>query len=151
MFDRSRLITDLERDEGNRSLLYDDFTAQNLKTGMVIRGNPTIGIGWCVSRQPVSPERAQIIAGWFADDKAAEIENALQWFESLDDVRSRALMNMAYQMGVQGVLDFQSMLSAMRIGRWELASDAALDSSWARQTPARAKRIAQMIRTGVDI
>jgi lysozyme len=54
---------------------------------------------------------------------------------------------MAYQMGVEGVCGFKTMLRCLEAGELEKAAGAALNSRWAKvQTPARAKRVAAMIR-----
>jgi lysozyme len=39
-------------------------------------------------------------------------------------------------------------LEALRTGDYADAADEMLDSAWARQTPARAQRLAQQMRTG---
>jgi lysozyme len=49
-------------------------------------------------------------------------------------------------MGVSGVLKFKGMLEALKAGKRELAANEALDSLWARQTPERARRVAEQIR-----
>lgn len=61
------------------------------------------------------------------------------------DVRG-ALMEMAYQMGVDGVLGFQRMLAALERGDRAMAAADALDSVWHAQTPARCERVAALIR-----
>ena len=53
---------------------------------------------------------------------------------------------MSYQMGVGGLLSFRLTLAALEEGNRQEAYDMALDSLWARQTPARAKRVAAMLR-----
>lgn len=59
----------------------------------------------------------------------------------------RALGNMVYQMGVDGVCGFENMLESMEKGYFKDAALHALDSKWAREdTPNRANRIAEMIR-----
>jgi len=61
------------------------------------------------------------------------------------DVR-RALLNMAYQLGVSGLLNFSKMLTALQAGDREEAAREALDSLWAKQTPNRARRVALLLR-----
>lgn len=56
------------------------------------------------------------------------------------------MANMAYQLGVSGVLRFRKMLEALRAGDREKAAEEALDSAWATQTPERAQRVARLIR-----
>lgn len=70
------------------------------------------------------------------------------WFADLDDARRLAITDMSYQMGVHGVMKFGKMIAAIREKQWDLAADEMLDSVWARQTPNRAKRNAEIMRTG---
>jgi lysozyme len=57
-----------------------------------------------------------------------------------------ALVNMAFQMGHRGVMNFRKMWTALREHDYERAADEALDSRWAEQTPSRANEVAEMIR-----
>ena len=67
---------------------------------------------------------------------------------TLDPVRSAAIMNMTYQLGVAGVDGFDKMWAAIEAGDWLLAARAARDSRWARQTPNRARRVTKALETG---
>lgn len=60
--------------------------------------------------------------------------------------RLAALINMHFQLG-DGLWQFVNTLKFMEDGDWEQAAQEMLKSLWARQTPARAKRIAEQIRT----
>ena len=53
-----------------------------------------------------------------------------------------ALLDMSYQLGVSGLERFTDMLRALKAGDCDAAQAAALDSDWARQTPARAASVA---------
>ncbi len=55
------------------------------------------------------------------------------------------IQSMAYQLGVRGLLKFRKMWAALSKGDWHEASVQALDSRWAKQTPARAKRHARIL------
>ena len=66
-----------------------------------------------------------------------------------DDVRQDVIVQMAFQMGVSGVLAFRRAAAALQARDWEGAASAILDSAWARrQTPHRARRLAEQLRTG---
>jgi lysozyme len=56
---------------------------------------------------------------------------------------------MAFQMGTEGLLGFERTLSLIRDGKYENAAAAMLQSKWAQQTPARAKRMADQMRSGL--
>lgn len=63
--------------------------------------------------------------------------------------RRAIILSMAYQMGVQGTLNFHGMWAAIALNNWEDAAKEMLDSKWARQTPERAERHATVMRTGI--
>lgn len=65
-----------------------------------------------------------------------------------NEVRADILYSMAYQMGVEGLSGFKESLKAMSRGDFSSAADGMLNSLWARQTPARAKRHAAVMRSG---
>jgi lysozyme len=150
VFDSVKLRADLERDEGYRATVYDDATSQPILPGSHVRGHPTIGIGWALDANPLSHERALVILAWHVDDKARELFAALPWSETLDEVRCRALVNMAFNLGVGGLLQFRKLLAALEGERWTEAAIEARDSSWFRQVGPRAERIAKAFETGTD-
>lgn len=78
----------------------------------------------------------------------SQLDVRAPWWRSLDDIRCEAVVCMAYQLGVSGFLAFHNMIAALQAHNWDSAADNALDSTWARQTPTRAKCVADQIRTG---
>ena len=77
-----------------------------------------------------------------------KLSNALSFFSELSEVRQAVLICMAYQMGCEGLMGFKNTLLAIRHSDYELAAISMLDSKWAKQTPARAHRMAKQIETG---
>ena len=69
-------------------------------------------------------------------------------FGNCNLARQTVLISMAYQMGLDGLARFSNTLAALADGHWEDAWLHALDSRWAKQTPARAKRHAETLATG---
>jgi lysozyme len=63
-------------------------------------------------------------------------------FHGLSQVRQDACINMAYQLGVNGFLGFKEMCRALSDVHYYTAHNEAMHSSWAKQTPVRAKRVA---------
>ncbi|HXP82553.1 MAG TPA: glycoside hydrolase family protein [Verrucomicrobiae bacterium] len=70
------------------------------------------------------------------------------WYQTLDEVRQAAVLNMAYNLGVEGLLKFSKMLSAIESQDWNRAAVEMLNSEWATQVKDRAKRLADQIRFG---
>lgn len=56
---------------------------------------------------------------------------------------------MAYQLGVDGLANFKNALANMAARRWNDAADEMLNSRWAKQTPNRAIRHAEQMRTNI--
>lgn len=71
---------------------------------------------------------------------------ALPGFVQCNDVRQAVLVSMCFQLGVlDGWPKFRKALAA---GDYDAAANEGLNSLWAKQTPNRAKRQMQMLRTG---
>lgn len=91
-------------------------------------------------------------ADWLLRHRVRQVQDAvavaLPWWGRLDEVRRGVLVAMAYQMGVQGLLKFQATLAAVERGDYETAARQMKRSKWAQQTPARAARSAEAMRTG---
>ncbi|HGA5240295.1 TPA: glycoside hydrolase family protein [Salmonella enterica subsp. houtenae serovar Rough:z4,z23:-] len=62
--------------------------------------------------------------------------------------RKDILISMAYQMGVQGLAGFKNTLAMVSSGNFSGAASGMLSSKWAKQTPNRANRHAEVMRTG---
>ena len=66
----------------------------------------------------------------------------------LDEVRFSTLVNMVFNMGVDGVLKFKNMLKAIGLSDWDVAADQMKDSLWAEQVGTRAVTLEAQMRTG---
>jgi lysozyme len=147
-----KLIEQLKRHEGFRAKVYKCSAGKN-----------TIGYGYNLDANPlklnkfevktyfeygISENVAEYHLLFCVAEITADLEKSLLWFEHLDDVRQCVLINMAYQMGVVGVLKFKKMLLAIKDKNYALASHEMLDSNWAIQTPNRAKEMAAQMECG---
>ena len=110
-------------------------------------GKLTIGIGYNLDAgMPL--DEAVLLMRHRMDKIRYALMGSLEWFSKLNEARQAALISMAYQMGITGVLGFKRALHAAGRGLYDTASKEMLDSNWARQTPARAQRTAYMMRYG---
>ena len=100
------------------------------------------GVTW--GDAPISDQLAADIAA-----VVHVLDLRLPWWRSLSDPRQDVLVQMGFQMGVEGELGFTRTLADLRAGRFDSAAARMLDSAWARQTPSRAGRLARQIRTGL--
>lgn len=79
-----------------------------------------------------------------------QLDEHLPWWRTLSDVRQRVLADMAFNLGVAGLLKFKNTLALIEDAEYERAAAAMLQSKWASQVGRRAKRLAAMMRTGED-
>ena len=56
------------------------------------------------------------------------------------------VIEMAYQMGFTGFTKFKKAIANMKDKNWKAAAAEMLDSRWAKQTPNRANRLADIVR-----
>jgi len=67
------------------------------------------------------------------------------WWQALLESQRRALGNMAFQLGIAGLMKFRKTLRYLQEGNYPAAATEALDSKWAEQTPERATRVAELL------
>ena len=93
------------------------------------------------------------MAGWtklFERDFARAMSGAeelLMICPNVDDTARHIVVEMCYQMGSYGVSKFKGMLSALQDADYATASIEMLDSRWAKQTPKRAIRMAERMKS----
>lgn len=145
------LVDQLMRDEGCVLHVYDDATGNPISKGSVVVGFPTIGIGRLIDKRKGGGITAEESAYLLANDVKkvmAQVRHELPWFDQLDDARKGVLLNMAFQMGVTGLLGFKNTLEMVRKGDYDGAARGMLNSKWAKQTPNRAHRLSRQMATG---
>lgn len=72
----------------------------------------------------------------------------IHFFNGLNKPRADVLVNMAFNLGINGLLNFKKMLGAIDDGYFNLAAAEMLDSKWARQVGDRALELAEQMRVG---
>lgn len=137
---RADLVRQLKGDEGVIPHAYQDHL-----------GFWTIGVGRLIDKRKggcLRPDEISYLLNNDVDDRIDQLTRRLPWFQNLDDARKGVLLNMSFQMGVEGLLQFERTLALIEQGKYDLAANAMLQSLWAKQTPERAKRMAEQMRTG---
>jgi lysozyme len=77
-----------------------------------------------------------------------ELNGVFPWFNHLDTVRSDAIVDICFNLGLPRLMLFQKAIRAMKEGDYEKAADEFYDSKWAKQVGNRAIEVCEMIRTG---
>lgn len=119
-------------------------------------GYPTIGIGTKIGPKGADLSNytlkvSESLARCMLNEEVQGIRDALvkySWYRNLNEDRQIIIKSMCYQMGVSGVMKFKKMIAALEKQDFSEAARQALDSRWAKQTPARAERHATVIGWG---
>ena len=114
-------------------------------------GNLTIGVGHLVDKAKGGKLPEDIIDALLDHDirvHAEELRRELPWVKDLDPVRYAVLVDMAFNLGVPGLLLFRNTLGAIKAGDMAGAAESMLKSRWATQVGSRAKRLAGMLVSG---
>lgn len=111
----------------------------------------TIGVGHLIDKRKGGKLPERIIDALLEHDikeHSLPLYQALPWLSSLDEVRQAVLLDMAFNLGVAGLLKWKNTLAAIERGDYSAAAAAMEASLWARQVKSRARRLVRMMRTG---
>jgi len=126
---------EIKRDEGLRLHPY-----------LCTSNKLTIGYGRNLEDRGITEAEADYLLANDLISVTTQLRNNLDFFDDLPENVQHALINMAFNMGVLGLLRFRRMLMAMEAADYEAAATEALKSLWARQVGTRADRISKQIR-----
>lgn len=135
-----RILQILRRHEGVKNHVYLDHL-----------GYETIGVGRCIKEDVglgLSEDEIDYLLTNDVNRCISELGKSFPWFSDLDNARRDAMINLCFQLGITKLLKFKNFLAEMAEGNYELAGPHLLDSLYAKQTPARANEIAEMIVSG---
>ena len=133
------LLEKIKHHEGFVEHVYDDSL-----------GIPTIGYGFAIKDLVLDEDIAEEILIRKLEKLKRNATSRFKWLEDMPIEVQEVVLNMCYQLGITGVSKFRKAISAMQEGEWSEAADEMLDSLWAKQTPNRAKELAEAIRTQVE-
>ena len=113
----------------------------------------TIGCGHLIDKKKggsLPPQIIDALLDWDIKQKSAQLYELFPWVASLDEPRRATLVNMAFQLGVDGLGQFHNAMGFMKSGEYSAAALAFADSKVAReQAVERWARHCQQIRSGV--
>ena len=121
-------------------MLIDDIKSEEGFSGIVYvcsEGFDTVGYG---TRMPITKEEAELLLEYRLKGMKAQLTGYLYDIDIKDEAWD-ILFNMAYQLGVKGVLNFKNMIKALRNNDYKEAAKQGRDSLWYKQTKNRAERL----------
>lgn len=134
------LVEQLKRDEGFRGQPYK-----------CTEGYTTIGYGRNLDTNPLTEYEAEYM---LVNDTQKTLDRLIEVDllprVTLDDLtpRQAVWVNMAFQMGVSGVLRFKKAIRAYLNEDYRTCAEEMLNSRWSVQTPNRSLRLAEQMLTG---
>ena len=96
----------------------------------------------------ITEEEAMYLLDNDIKDFQESLSKELPWFDSLDECRKNILTNMAFNLGVSGLLKFKNTLAAVENKNWGEAASQMLESRWADQVGSRATELSELMKTG---
>ncbi|ALU41912.1 glycoside hydrolase family protein [Pseudoalteromonas rubra] len=131
-----KLIKQLKQHEGVRLLVYT-----------CPAGHQTIGVGRNLEQRGITDREADYLLSndisYFTDQVRSNIDTSL-----CSPAREAVLINMAFNLGISGLLKFQNTIAAVEAADWETAAIEMLDSRWAVQVGKRADELAEQMQSG---
>ena len=127
--------------------MYENIKEMLIKNeGLVLQvykdslGYDTIGVGRCLDKNGISEDEAMYL---LENDIKRVVDNLDKMWEvwrSFPVPAQEVCVDMAFQMGIAGFMNFRQTRALMEMGCWLEASEEVLRSKYAVQTPNRAAR-----------
>lgn len=133
--------------------------------GMVLKpyrdtkGIWTIGVGRNMEANPVEDELGrQVDSNGISEGEAIfllnndittvekQVKNNIPAYFQISEPRKHVLLDMAFNLGISGLLRFQNMLRALNRSDYNRTAEEMLNSLWAQQVGKRAQTLATMMR-----
>ena len=108
------------------------------------RGVLTVGYGTNLD-EGISRDEGRYLARGRLTAKWTALQASAPWVLDEPAATQADLLDMSYQLGVEGLLKFRAMIAALEAGDCAGAKAGALDSLWARETPGRAAAVADRL------
>ena len=134
------LVNQLIQEEGLRLKPYQDTV-----------GKWTIGIGRNLTDRGISESEAYTMLHNDIRECEARLDMNLPFWRQLSDIRQRVLVDMCFNLGIQGLLDFHNTLNALANSNYQGTANGMRASKWAEQVGKRAERLARMMESNQDV
>ena len=120
-----------------------------LKPYRCTAGRLTIGIGRNLDDCGISQSEAYVMLINDIMNCEKQLQSKIpDIYNGLDEVRKSVLLNMCFNLGINGLLGFKNTLAFVKAGDWERAANGMLASKWAKQVGMRAIELSELMRKG---
>ena len=97
----------------------------------------------------ITKDEALFLLASDIDDAIADLRS-FDWYEDLDPVRRKVVIDMRYNLGPTRFRGFKKMVAALAVGDYQKAAAEMVDSKWYHEVGNRSKRLVKMMETGKD-
>jgi lysozyme len=124
----------LEKHEGFRRFVYNDSV-----------GIPTIGIGRNLKDRGITRAEALYLLNNDINDFTTQLQDRLYWWDNIHEDAKVVLINMAFNLGLNGLLSFKTTLEHIKNENYKAAAVSMLQSKWAVQVGSRANELSEIL------
>ncbi len=132
-----KLLKSIKINEGFEPRVYKDTL-----------GIDTIGYGFAIKDLYIDEDIAEQILEKKVNKLLKEVDSRFDWFKFMPDGIKEVVVEMCYQLGVNGFSKFKKTIKLLSNRNFAKASTEMLDSLWAKQTPNRALKLSNIVKEG---
>ena len=114
-------------------------------------GYITIGVGRLIDKKlngGISHDEAMYLLDNDIKTVLGQCDREFDWFDGLDETRKIVILNMVFNLGLNGFKKFKKTISYIKPGDYESAATEMLDSAWSIQVGIRAIELSKMMKKG---
>tara|TARA_R100001082_G_scaffold90182_1_gene56645 strand:- start:274 stop:681 length:408 start_codon:yes stop_codon:yes gene_type:complete len=131
-----KLIEAVKLSEGYKPTVYKDTLDID-----------TIGYGFAIKDLYLDEEICEMILKQKLEKLIKEADKKFEFLKYTPQEGKEVIYEMCYQLGINGVSKFKKALAYMQDKKYDKASVEMLDSLWAKQTPNRALKLSNIIKS----
>jgi lysozyme len=129
-------LAELRRHEGFEARPYRDSV-----------GVLTVGYGWNLESDPMYREAAEVQLKCKLIELEQRLLSLYDWYPNLSQCRKDVVLNMCYNLGLEGFGKFRQTIYYIARSRFEEAAAEMLRSKWAEQVGNRSRTLSEHMRT----
>ena len=114
-------------------------------------GYLTIGVGRLIDERrngKISHDEAMYLLDNDIKTVIGQCDRTFDWFDDLDEARKIVILNMVFNLGINGFKKFKKTIQYIDNENYEEASKEMLDSAWRIQVGNRALELSEMMKNG---
>lgn len=131
-----KLLKAVKLSEGYRPTVYKDTLQID-----------TIGYGFAIKDLYLDEEICEIILKQKLEKLIEKADKKFSFLKYTPQEGKEVVYEMCYQLGINGVSKFKRTLTYMQDKKYNKAAVEMLDSLWAKQTPNRALKLSNIIKS----